>query len=92
MRWLTCFTAHGVPVGAAPPGLAGKRLISLDVAALVAGSAYRGEFEARLTALLKDVEGANGEIILFIGLFAHDGKALGHAHSWFINNALNMQG
>lgn len=45
--------------------LAGKRLIALDVAAVVAGSTYRGEFEERLQSLLHDCEAAQGSIVLF---------------------------
>ncbi len=43
-----------------------KRVIALDISALVAGAKYRGEFEDRLKAVLKEVQGAGGEIILFI--------------------------
>lgn len=49
-----------------PEGLKDKRLLQLDVGALVAGSKYRGEFEDRLKAVLKEVERAEGKIILFI--------------------------
>jgi ATP-dependent Clp protease ATP-binding subunit ClpB len=49
-----------------PEGLKNKRVISLDMGALVAGAKYRGEFEDRLKAVLKEVEDRNGEIILFI--------------------------
>lgn len=49
-----------------PETLKGKRVIALDLGALVAGSKYRGEFEDRLKAVLKEVEGASGELILFI--------------------------
>jgi len=52
--------------GDVPEGLKRKKLLSLDMGALVAGAKYRGEFEERLKALLKEVEGASGEIILFI--------------------------
>src|SRR5215472_11474905 len=52
--------------GDVPEALKGKRLLSLDLGALVAGSKFRGEFEERLKAVLKEVEGANGEIVLFI--------------------------
>ncbi|GIL72107.1 hypothetical protein Vretimale_504 [Volvox reticuliferus] len=50
----------------APPGLSGKRLISLDVTAVLAGSSYRGEFEERLQAVVADVGAARGNIILFV--------------------------
>ena len=49
-----------------PQSISGKRLLVLDLGALIAGSKYRGEFEERLKAVLKDVEAANGSIILFI--------------------------
>jgi ATP-dependent Clp protease ATP-binding subunit ClpB len=49
-----------------PEGLKGKRLLSLDMAALVAGAKFRGEFEERLKAVLNDVVKQEGQIILFI--------------------------
>ena len=49
-----------------PEGIKGKRLLSLDMAALVAGAKYKGEYEERMKAVLKEVETANGQIILFI--------------------------
>ncbi len=52
--------------GDVPEALKGKRLLSLDLGAMVAGSKYRGEFEERLKAVLKEIESAEGEIILFI--------------------------
>ncbi len=52
--------------GDVPEGLKGKRLLSLDLGALIAGTKYRGEFEDRLKALLKEIEGSDGQIILFI--------------------------
>ena len=52
--------------GDVPEALKGKRLMALDLGAMVAGSKYRGEFEERLKAVLKEIEGANGEVILFI--------------------------
>jgi ATP-dependent Clp protease ATP-binding subunit ClpB len=52
--------------GDVPEALKNKRLMSLDLGALVAGAKFRGEFEERLKAVLKDIETANGEIILFI--------------------------
>jgi len=52
--------------GDVPLGLKDKRLVSLDLGALVAGAKYRGEFEERLKAVLKEVQEAEGEVILFI--------------------------
>ncbi|QNT77447.1 ATP-dependent chaperone ClpB [Entomobacter blattae] len=52
--------------GDVPEALKNKKLLSLDLGALVAGAKYRGEFEERLKAVLKEVEEAAGEIILFI--------------------------
>ena len=52
--------------GDVPEGLKGKRVISLDLGSMVAGAKYRGEFEDRFKAFLKEVAGAEGEIILFI--------------------------
>ena len=52
--------------GDVPEALRDKRLMALDLGALVAGSKYRGEFEERLKAVLKEIESANGNIILFI--------------------------
>ena len=58
--------AQRIIAGDIPEGLAGKRVISLDIGALIAGSKYRGEFEDRLKAVLKEIADADGEIILFI--------------------------
>ncbi len=52
--------------GDVPEALKNKRLLALDLGALVAGAKYRGEFEERLKAVLKEIESAEGEIILFI--------------------------
>ncbi len=52
--------------GDVPEGLKRKRLVSLDLGALVAGAKFRGEFEERLKAVLKEVADANGEVVLFI--------------------------
>jgi ATP-dependent chaperone ClpB len=58
--------AQRIVDGDVPEGLAGKRVISLDIGSLIAGSKYRGEFEDRLKAVLKEIADAEGEIILFI--------------------------
>jgi ATP-dependent Clp protease ATP-binding subunit ClpB len=58
--------AQRIASGDVPEILKPKRLVSLDLAALVAGAKYRGEFEDRLKALLKEVSESNGQIILFI--------------------------
>ncbi len=52
--------------GDVPESIAGKSLWALDMGALIAGAKYRGEFEERLKAVLKDIESADGQIILFI--------------------------
>ncbi len=52
--------------GDVPESIKNRRLVSLDMGTLVAGAKYRGEFEDRLKAVLKEVEGAEGEIIMFI--------------------------
>jgi ATP-dependent Clp protease ATP-binding subunit ClpB len=52
--------------GDVPEGLKDKIIFSLDMGALIAGAKYRGEFEERLKAVLKEVQGSNGRIILFI--------------------------
>ncbi len=58
--------AHRIAQGDVPEGLKNKRLLALDLAAIVAGSKYRGEFEERLKAVLHEIEAAKGDIILFI--------------------------
>ncbi|HJU12718.1 MAG TPA: ATP-dependent chaperone ClpB [Candidatus Binataceae bacterium] len=58
--------AQRIVAGDVPEGLKNRRLVALDMGALVAGAKYRGEFEERLKAVLKEVQEAEGEIILFI--------------------------
>ena len=58
--------AQRIVEGDVPEGLRNKRLVALDIGALVAGSKYRGEFEDRLKAVLKEIIESQGEIILFI--------------------------
>src|SRR6202041_699328 len=58
--------ARRIFLGDVPEILKGKRVGSLDLASMVAGAKFRGEFEERLKAVLKEIEDSNGEIILFI--------------------------
>ena len=58
--------AQRIVNGDVPEGLKRKRLVQLDMGALVAGAKYRGEFEERLKAVLKEITEAGGEILLFV--------------------------
>jgi ATP-dependent Clp protease ATP-binding subunit ClpB len=58
--------AQRIVRGDVPEGLKDKKIISLDMGALIAGAKYRGEFEERLKAVLKEVQGANGQVLLFV--------------------------
>jgi ATP-dependent Clp protease ATP-binding subunit ClpB len=58
--------ARRIAEGDVPEGLKNKRLISLDIASLLAGAKYRGEFEERLKAVLKEITDAAGEVITFV--------------------------
>jgi ATP-dependent Clp protease ATP-binding subunit ClpB len=58
--------AQRIAAGDCPESLKNRRVLALDMGALIAGAKYRGEFEDRLKAVLKEVESASGEIILFI--------------------------
>ncbi|MBF0288522.1 MAG: AAA family ATPase [SAR324 cluster bacterium] len=58
--------AHRITSGDVPDPLKDKKLLSLDIGSMVAGATYRGEFEARLKNLLKEIENTSGEVILFI--------------------------
>jgi ATP-dependent Clp protease ATP-binding subunit ClpB len=58
--------ANRIIEGDVPEGLKGKRVIALDLASMVAGAKYRGEFEERLKAVLKEITDAEGEVVTFI--------------------------
>ena len=58
--------AQRIMRGDVPEGLKEKKLISLDMGALIAGAKYRGEFEERLKAVLKEVQAAQGAVLLFV--------------------------
>src|SRR4051794_30625821 len=58
--------AQRIVAGDIPEGLASKRVVALDIGGLLAGAKYRGEFEDRLKAVLKEIQDAAGQIILFI--------------------------
>jgi ATP-dependent Clp protease ATP-binding subunit ClpB len=58
--------AQRIADGDVPEGLKSKRLISLDIASMLAGAKYRGEFEERLKAVLKEITDAAGEVITFV--------------------------
>ncbi len=58
--------ARRIVSGDVPEGLKDKRVISLDLGSMLAGAKYRGEFEDRLKAVLKEIEESNGQVVLFI--------------------------
>lgn len=58
--------AQRIVDGDVPDSLRGKRLISLDIAGMVAGAKYRGEFEERLKAVLQEIKDSNGDVVTFI--------------------------
>jgi len=58
--------AHRIVAGDVPENLKSKKIVALDMGALVAGTQFRGQFEERMKAVVKEVQESNGEIILFI--------------------------
>ena len=58
--------ANRIVEGDVPEGLKGKRVVALDLGSMVAGAKYRGEFEERLKAVLKEITDAEGEVVTFI--------------------------
>ena len=58
--------AQRIVAGDVPEALRDRRVIALDIGALLAGAKYRGEFEERLKAVLKEIADAGGQVILFI--------------------------
>src|SRR3989442_13675739 len=58
--------ARGIVRGDVPESLKSKRLVALDLGAMIAGAKYRGEFEDRLKAFLKEITASEGRIVLFI--------------------------
>src|ERR1700682_5448622 len=81
--------AQRIVGGDVPEGLKGKRLLAIDIGAMVAGSKYRGEFEDRLKAVLREITESEGEIICFIdelhtlvGAGAAEGAGAGRKARW----------
>jgi ATP-dependent Clp protease ATP-binding subunit ClpB len=58
--------AHRIIAGDVPENLKSKKIYSLDMGALIAGAKYKGEFEERLKSVIKEVQGSDGDIVLFI--------------------------
>ena len=58
--------AQRIVAGDVPESLRGKRLVALDLAAMVAGAKYRGEFEERLKSVLDEIKGSDGQVVTFI--------------------------
>ena len=58
--------AQRIVAGDVPASLLGRSLIALDVGSLIAGAKYRGEFEERLKAVIKEVQDSQGGVVLFV--------------------------
>ena len=58
--------AQRIVAGDVPESLRGKRLVSLDLGAMVAGAQYRGQFEERLKSVLEEIQGSNGQVVTFL--------------------------
>src|SRR5690606_22144864 len=58
--------AQRIVAGDVPESLRGKRVVALDVGSMVAGAKYRGEFEERLKAVLKEIKESDGQVVTFI--------------------------
>ena len=81
--------AQRMVAGDVPESLRGKRLIALDLAAMVAGAKYRGEFEERLKAVLTEINDSDGEVVTFIdGLHTVVGAGAGADSSMDAGNML----
>jgi ATP-dependent Clp protease ATP-binding subunit ClpB len=65
--------AQRIVAGDVPDSLKDRRVIALDMGALIAGASYRGEFEERLKSVLKEVQESHGQIVLFIGTWRPGG-------------------
>jgi hypothetical protein len=65
--------AQRIVAGDVPDSLKDRRVIALDMGALIAGASYRGEFEERLKSVLKEVQESHGQIVLFIGTWGDGG-------------------
>ena len=60
------FKIHSIASKEVPESMKNKRVISLDLSAMISGAMFRGQFEERLKGVLKDIEASDGEIILFL--------------------------
>ncbi|KAL0735832.1 hypothetical protein Bca4012_012042 [Brassica carinata] len=83
--------AQRIVQGDVPQALMNRKLISLDMGALIAGAKYRGEFEDRLKAVLKEVTDSEGQTILFIDeIHTVVGAGMQHRLHWYNNSSLHF--